>query len=240
MRYALVNGIRTEPQPKLTGICNFCGLEMISKCGRYVAWHWAHKRRSSCDPWLEGETDWHLQWKDRFPKDWQEIVHVDDLTEERHIADVKTRSGLVVEIQHSPISEHELRSREHFYGNMIWIVDARDLEGHFSVGMTYGLASIDPISYHIRWWSNSKLFERWSVAGKPVYFDIHSTENPTLLRLMEFNSDNRTGILAPIRSDALVNAALNDDPLPLMRCDEADADRYSRYWKMIDVPGIGK
>ena len=212
---------------------------MISKCGRYVAWHWAHKRRASCDPWLEAETDWHLHWKDRFPKDWQEVVHVDDQTKEKHIADVKTQSGLVVEVQHSPISEQELRSREHFYGHMIWIVDARDLAGHFSVGMTYGLASIVPISYHIRWWSSSKLLQRWSVATKPVYFDIHSEDNSNLLRLMKFDSDENAGILSPIGSDAFVNAALNGDPLPLMRCDESDSERYSRYWKMVDVLGIG-
>ena len=120
---------------------------MLSKCGRFVAWHWAHKRKSNCDPWLEGETDWHLQWKDRFPADWQETIQVDNQTKERHIADVKTQAGLVVEIQHSPISEQELQSRECFYGDMIWIVDARDLEGYFSIGMTYGLASIEPISY---------------------------------------------------------------------------------------------
>ena len=238
LRYALVSGIRAEPQPKLTGVCNFCGLEMISKCGRYVAWHWAHKRKSSCDPWLEGETDWHLEWKDRFPKDWQEIVHVDDQTKERHIADVKTPSGLVIEIQHSPISEQELRSREHFYGNMIWIVDARDFEGYFSIGMTYGLASIDPLSYHIRWWGSSKLLQRWSAATTPVYFDIHSEENSNLLRLMEFNSAESAGILAPVPSDAVVNAALSGKRLPLVRCDESDAQRYSRYWKMADVPGM--
>ena len=236
MRYAIVNGTRTEPEPGRKGLCAFCGRAMVSKCGRFVAWHWAHKRRSSCDPWLQAETDWHLKWKDRFPKDWQEVVHVDELTRERHIADVKTPSALIVEIQHSPISEHELRSRELFYGDMIWIVDARDLEGYFSIGMTYGLASIEPISYFIRWWSSSKLLQRWSEATKPVYFDIHSTGNANLLRLMEFNSSDNIGILSPIASDSLVNAILKGDPLPLMRCDDADAEQYSRYWKMIGAP----
>ena len=105
--------------------------------------------------------------------------------------------------------------------------------------MTYGLASIDPISYHIRWWASSKLLRRWSAARKPVYFDIHSQENLNLLRLMEYNSDENSGVLSPIPSDALVNAALNGDPLPWMRCDEADAERYSRYWQMVEGPGIG-
>ena len=250
MKFALVDGIRAEPQPRLAGTCALCGCTMIAKCGRFVSWHWAHKRRTECDPWLEGETDWHIQWKDRFPRDCQEIVHLDELTGERHIADVKTHNGLVVEVQHSPISEQELRSRENFYGKMIWIVDARKLRGYFSIGMTYGLASTNPISYYIRWVSSSKLFERWSVAKMPVYFDIHDEYSPIpgvkkatkeeagLLRLMSFNTDECIGILAPVRSDALVHAALNGDPLPLMRCDEAEAHRYSRYWQMVEVPGF--
>ena len=58
-------------------------------------------------------------WKDCFPKDHQEVVHIDDATGERHIADVKSASGLVVDVQHSPIAERELLSREAFYGDMI-------------------------------------------------------------------------------------------------------------------------
>ena len=111
---------------------------MISKCGQYVRWHWAHKARLTCDPWQESETDWHRYWKDAFPMDCQEIVHLDEATNEKHIADVKTPGGVVVEVQHSPIAQEEARSRERFYGNMIWVVDARHLSGWFSVGMALG------------------------------------------------------------------------------------------------------
>ena len=55
-----VNGVRTEPSPGLAGTCAYCGRAMIPKCGRYVRWHWAHKRRIGCDPWHETETAWHL------------------------------------------------------------------------------------------------------------------------------------------------------------------------------------
>ena len=73
MRFALVNEIRTEPHPGLAGKCGFCGRKMTPKCGRYVRWHWAHKRTAGCDSWHEGETEWHLMWKGCFPKDYQEI-----------------------------------------------------------------------------------------------------------------------------------------------------------------------
>ena len=41
-----------------------------------------------------------------------------------------------------------------------------------------------------------------------------------------------------VPSDAVVNAALSGKRLPLVRCDESDAQRYSRYWKMADIPGM--
>ena len=100
-------------------------------------------------------------------------MHLDELTGEKHIADIKASSGFVVEIQHSPISEQELLSRENFYGDMIWIVDARDLFGYFSLGTSSDLATFNPMSYHFQWLSKSTLLKRWSVAQKPVYFDIH-------------------------------------------------------------------
>ena len=152
MRFAFVNGVRCEPAPGLYGKCCLCDSDMISKCGQYVRWHWAHKGRTSCDPWHESETDWHRYWKDAFPVEQQEVVHIDARTGEKHIADVKTPGGIVVEVQHSPIAEIEVQSREDFYRKMIWIIDARHLTGWFLVGMSYDLASYSPMTYQIEWW----------------------------------------------------------------------------------------
>ena len=239
MRFALVDGNRTEPLSGLAGHCPVCDREMTPKCGRYVRWHWAHKRRSGCDPWHEPETEWHLMWKDCFPKNNQEVVHIDNGTGERHIADVKSASGLVVEVQHSPIAQRELLSREAFYGDMIWIVDARDLAGYFSLGTSHDLATFSPMSYHFRWFSRSSLLKRWSVARKPVYFDIYipnaltaNVKAPSrqlvLWRLFGFDLAKDQGFIAPVGSDALVEAVVNGDPLPLHRCEERDAWRYRR------------
>ena len=41
----------------------------------------------------------------------------------RHVADIKTDTGLVVEFQHSHLSTVERRERESFYDNLIWVVD---------------------------------------------------------------------------------------------------------------------
>jgi len=47
---------------------------------------------------------------------------------EKHIADVKTAHGFVIEFQHSPIAADERRAREAFYRRMVWVVDGRRLE----------------------------------------------------------------------------------------------------------------
>ena len=70
---------------------------MVARCGEVRVRHWAHKGRRLCDPWWENETEWHRAWKDQFPADWQEVVcYAED--GERHIADVKTHAGWVIEL----------------------------------------------------------------------------------------------------------------------------------------------
>ncbi|MCH8059490.1 MAG: hypothetical protein IIA11_03420 [Proteobacteria bacterium] len=122
MKFALVNGQRQEPQPNLSGECPGCGNPMVARCGEVRVWHWAHRGRRHCDSWWENETEWHRKWKGQFPVDWQEIIqHAED--GERHIADVKTDDGWVIEFQHSYIKPEERRSREGFYSKLIWVVD---------------------------------------------------------------------------------------------------------------------
>ena len=76
----------------------------------------------------ESETEWHRSWKNEFPEEWQEVVLIDETSGERHIADVQTEHGVVIEFQHSHIQRAERISREQFYKNMIWVVDASRLK----------------------------------------------------------------------------------------------------------------
>lgn len=124
MEYADVNGQRSAPQPNLKGTCPLCGHDAVSKCGPKVIWHWAHMQKRHCDPWWENETPWHWMWKSFFPEDQREVVHFDARSGEKHIADVKTARGLVIELQNSAMTLNELQSREAFYKRMIWIVNA--------------------------------------------------------------------------------------------------------------------
>ncbi len=122
MQFANVDEIKTRPKPKLRGTCPHCGSDMISRCGRVKVWHWAHKRNPHCNRWWESETQWHRDWKNCFPIEWQEISHTDSVTQEIHIADVKNPFGLVIEFQHSRIKPEEREAREDFYDESVgWV-----------------------------------------------------------------------------------------------------------------------
>jgi competence protein CoiA len=116
MQFALVDRQRHLPTPKMTGRCPVCGDGALAKCGSKVIWHWAHAGRRHCDPWWQNETLWHRCWKSYFPEPWREVVHVDDETGEKHIADVKTAGGLVVEFQNSPMLPAEFGRAKHSTG----------------------------------------------------------------------------------------------------------------------------
>jgi len=86
--------------------------------------HWAHKNDLNCDSWREPETEWHRQWKNRFPNDWQEVVKFDK-EGNKHVADVfNPKIDLVIEFQNSNIATNEILTREAFYQKMIWVVNA--------------------------------------------------------------------------------------------------------------------
>ncbi|MCP5468868.1 MAG: hypothetical protein H7A32_06330, partial [Deltaproteobacteria bacterium] len=127
MKFAIVNGARHEALPNIAGICPSCGKPMTAKCGEIKAWHWAHRGKRDCDPWWENETEWHRNWKDQFPLEWQEVIQY-AANGEKHIADVKTEQGWVIEFQHSRIDPDERRSRNGFYEKLAWVVDGTRLQ----------------------------------------------------------------------------------------------------------------
>jgi competence protein CoiA len=112
MKFALINGIKTEATKGAKAICRFCESELIAKCGEIKINHWAHKDLTKCDHWWESETEWHRTWKGYFHVEWQEVIHM-DANGERHIADVKTDEKWVLEFQHSAIKPEERRSRKY-------------------------------------------------------------------------------------------------------------------------------
>lgn len=133
MKFALVDGIKRAPKPKLKGICCNCGSPTQAKCGTRKVWHWAHVNLQHCDSWWENETEWHRLWKSYFPEQNQEVVHFDEITGEKHIADIRTDNGMIIEIQNSPMSEAEMLSRENFYEKMMWIINGERFKRKFII-----------------------------------------------------------------------------------------------------------
>jgi competence protein CoiA len=223
MRFAIVDGNKSEPAPKLRGVCSHCESEMIAKCGRVKVWHWAHKGRPPCDPWWESETQWHRDWKNCFPSEWQEVSHLDPTTGEIHIADVKNPLGLVIEFQHSPIKPEELKSREQFYGQMIWVVNGLrgELdEGWFNMGLS-GPIQKNPLAYQVQWFGQSHLLHNWSLATAKVYLDFGKDH---LWRLVLFDHKRKIGAVSPIAKTAFIEDCLRDTEISVSFMPEDASD----------------
>ncbi|MGL4283688.1 MAG: competence protein CoiA, partial [Eubacterium aggregans] len=132
MQLALVDGQRVEAFLGGKGQCPNCGAGVIAKCGTRVIHHWAHEARKDCDPWWENETEWHRAWKNLYPNECREISHTAP-DGEIHRADIKTNTGIVIEIQHSAMTDEERVSRENFYGNMVWVIDGSGFKKNFDI-----------------------------------------------------------------------------------------------------------
>jgi hypothetical protein len=112
--------------------------------------------------------------KAEFPDAGREIVHpADDGT--KHIADVKTEHGWVIELQHSRISPEARRSRDASYRQLVWVVDgtARKRDAGQSAkawndGMPVGKASPVRRSYA----GDCALLREWTDSQTPIYIDF--------------------------------------------------------------------
>ena len=218
MRLALVNGQRCEASPGLKGECDFCGSKMIAKCGDYRIWHWAHRGDHNCDRWWEPETEWHLNWKSKFPIEWQEVVHVAE-DGERHIADVKTAAGRVIEFQHSAISSHERQSREKFYRSMIWVVNGlRRKRDRFNFEKSLSVTRRNPALYSVSR-GECALLRDWAGCSVDVFFDfgspilwhLHPIEPSGVVQLTEISKEDFTKAL---RSAEIFDLAVKAPPSP--------------------------
>lgn len=173
MKFSLVGEQRQEAQPKLSGTCPACGNPVIAKCGKVRIWHWAHKGEFACDPWWENETEWHRAWKGHFPADWQEVVHQGP-SGEKHIADVKTDQGWVLEFQHSHMKPEERQSRDNFYPKLVWVVDAlrrkRDRVKFADAWNRGAPVGRNPRVRKIR--LDTTLLREWADSSAHVFFDF--------------------------------------------------------------------
>lgn len=135
--------------------------------------HWAHIGELVCDPWWE-ETPWHRAWKAHFPVEWQEFVQHAP-SGEKHIADVKTERGYVLEFQHSPLDPQERKAREDFYQRMVWVVDGarRARDRSQLLRAVEEATTISPELWRLRGLLDEcALLRDWHGTGAQVVFDF--------------------------------------------------------------------
>ena len=92
---------------------------------------------------------------------------------EKHIADVKTRHGLVIEFQHSFLTKQERALREAFYRNMVCVVDGtrrkRDSKRFFdSIALWWRIGKRVFLASSVE----EGLPKEWLDSCVPVYFDF--------------------------------------------------------------------
>ncbi len=179
MKFALLDQNKIEATKGAKGLCPVCGSELIAKCGTVKINHWSHKAIRKCDPWWENETEWHRAWKNNFPIEWQECILWDEITGEKHIADLLTSDNLVIEFQHSHIDPIERAKREKFYQNMVWVVDGTRLKRDYSrflKGFNNCRRTNDPGNYLVD--SPEECFpSSWIGSLVPVVFDFRGLES---------------------------------------------------------------
>ena len=110
-----------------------------------------------------------------FPKDWHE--HIDHAESgEKHIADVKTNQGWVLEFQHSKIDPDERKAREAFYRKLIWIVDGArrksDKSQFFKAWNDGELVDKELKMRRISLPNKCALLRDWADRRVPVFFDF--------------------------------------------------------------------
>lgn len=178
MRFALANGQRVEAFAGGRATCRRCNGEVIAKCGTHRVAHWAHRGMRDCDAWAERETDWHRAWKNNFPAECQESIQHDGQSGEKHIADVRTPHGLVIEFQHSHLDPQERTKRERFYGNMVWVVDGTRLQRdypRFSMGKDH-LRRTPIQGYFLLAFPDECFPAMWLDSSVPVIFDFRGVD----------------------------------------------------------------
>lgn len=131
MRYAHHGHTRIEAQPSVRAECQLCETELYAACGEIQRWHWRHVNKKDCDPWYSYKSDWHIDWQNKFPESWREVVI--NKNGVKHIADIQTLKKIVIEFQHSSISTYQIRERESFYQNMLWVINAQEFKDNFRI-----------------------------------------------------------------------------------------------------------
>ena len=247
MRFALVSGQRVEACAEARGTCPRCNGEVIAKCGTHRVAHWAHRGIRDCDSWAEKETDWHRAWKNNFPAECQEFVQRDGQSGEKHIADVRTPHGLVIEFQHSHIDPPERTARERFYGNMVWVVDGTRLQRDYP-RFDRGRDNFKPTKmpgYFLLSSPHECFPEMWLDSSVPVIFDfrgVNESQSPhgfkdTLWCLLPGRAEGSAVVVGMLREQFVEVAPSRPQLLPVQEI-MTIISQHLRQLRVTDAPDL--
>jgi competence protein CoiA len=213
----------------MKAVCACCDANVVSKCGSKNIWHWAHKSKRMCDVWWENETKWHRDWKGVFPIENQEIVHKAE-DGEKHIADVKTTHGCIIEFQHSYIKKAERDSRNDFYKKIVWVVDGqrrlRD-KGQFNNALEMGCKLLNsPLLFEV-FTEDSRLIKEWGDSEVPVFFDFGEEER--IWWLLPFKNDVSSYVV-PLSRKEFIRLHLGEMEKTFLDFINECLDRYRQYF----------
>ena len=134
MQFAIdENGIRTSINNSIRGKtykCPCCGSEVIQKKGDIMIWHFAHKSLADCVDYYDHKGVWHREMQELFPEKNREVYERTETY--RHIFDILTDKGRIIEFQHSHISIDDFMYRTKDYvdrsiingaSKPIWVFD---------------------------------------------------------------------------------------------------------------------
>lgn len=182
---AEIDGQKRPPLAKgESTVCGGCGGKLSAVMPQFNAPHWRHKS-GDCDPWSEPEGPWHLEWKSKFDPACCEVFQRDPHTKEIHRADVlcprPEGKGVVLELQHSSISEEERISREAFYSQknrMFWLINMarnRALSFNFGISLNFERKATLTIGgkdfYPMVWMGRGSILEKWKGSTAHVFLN---------------------------------------------------------------------
>lgn len=164
MLYAFIAGNKQLAKPELResgALCPHCRVPVVAKCGEIKIAHWAHPASLSCEH--ESETQWHLDWKSRFPAECVEI------SVGSNRADVLI-GDWAFEFQHSSITPAEIRERQQAYGKIAWVFDCGNYAHNLRLRQRDGY-----VSFRWRWPKRS--LEAIDLQNSKLFFDLGDDGN---------------------------------------------------------------
>ena len=234
MLTAVVDGRKLSPVKNRKGECAYCGGEMIAQRNPTGNWNWVHQSEGACDSWCETDTAWRIEWMRQFPVAFREVIDVKQGTNQKHFADVKTDSGLVVVFRNNPfIRRRELIARERFFDSVVWIVNctsSEEITNIFYSGLSWEPTNLDPLQYHLHSWGLDGDLGVWADANSDVLFDFGDQMHlgtEFLWHLDSCSPISKSGKASVVSRKSFVRACIAGTTIPAAAIAREDAWLFS-------------